>query len=486
MQNKETCVKRKTMKRFSEQLKKKASGLRLSAGERRDLRERLVSYMEYHPLPKSAAASNLNTEDKATLKTEEFTFVRFDFATWARFGSAFAVLFVILLPVVAENAVPGDALYKIKVGFNEEVRSTLSFSPYQKVEWETERLERRVAEARLLASEGKLTPEVEAVVAEAVREHSQAAKKGIQTISETDSEEGTIAKLAFTSALDVQSEVLEREKASTSDRVGHSVSAIATAVGEERASTAAEASNEPVSQEKLLARIELETTNAYEYLNSLGDAATEEEQADILRRLDDIKEKVSVASAGVDDDQVDHLSLLITALTDTRKLISFMTNIDVRENVTVDELVPVTLTAEERASGVREDINAVNKLTELVGKRTSNLSEGALAKTLLGLDQIEGLVSKATSSLNSEEYGVAEKAVAEAMTLAIDLDFITKADVNQMSTGETSESTIETPDRSTTTEDSTSGKSTTTAEQGDTESDIEAMEDSEAEADSAG
>ena len=39
------------MKRFSEQLYKKSTSVKLQAAEKRELRERLVSYMEYHPLP---------------------------------------------------------------------------------------------------------------------------------------------------------------------------------------------------------------------------------------------------------------------------------------------------------------------------------------------------------------------------------------------------------------------------------------------------
>ena len=40
------------MKRFEEQFKKQAQSVHLRAAERRNLKERLVSYMEYHPMPK--------------------------------------------------------------------------------------------------------------------------------------------------------------------------------------------------------------------------------------------------------------------------------------------------------------------------------------------------------------------------------------------------------------------------------------------------
>ena len=56
------------------------------------------------------------------------------------------------------------SLYLVKVHFNEEIRSTLALSPYEKVAWETKRIERRIAEARLLASEGNLTDELGAGV----------------------------------------------------------------------------------------------------------------------------------------------------------------------------------------------------------------------------------------------------------------------------------------------------------------------------------
>ena len=59
-------------------------------------------------------------------------------------------------------------------------------SPYEKVEWETKRLERRIAEARMLAEEGKLTDEVQEAVAEAVKGHSDAAQQGIAELHQTD------------------------------------------------------------------------------------------------------------------------------------------------------------------------------------------------------------------------------------------------------------------------------------------------------------
>ncbi|MDB5259091.1 MAG: hypothetical protein JWO73_299 [Candidatus Taylorbacteria bacterium] len=66
----------------------------------------------------------------------------------------------------AERAVPGDALYPVKIHVNESLRGVLSIKKEAKIEWEAEKAERRLAEARVLASQGRL---------------DEGARKGIET-----------------------------------------------------------------------------------------------------------------------------------------------------------------------------------------------------------------------------------------------------------------------------------------------------------------
>lgn len=413
------------MKRFSEQLKKKADSIRMRTDERRELRERLVSYMEYHPLPESARSAVPTIK----AKSQPFHIFHIDAFLMGRFVGAFALLFLVIVPVVAEKAIPGDVLYPVKVRFNEEIRSTLSFSPYQKVEWETTRLERRISEARLLASSGKLTPEMEANVAEAVKSHSDAAQKEIASIRQTDSEEAAIAEIAFASALEVQSEVLEghieknQQASTTSD--GKSIAALAGAVGEVRANIVVR-EGEKLSYQKLLARIESETTRAYEYFDSIDGVALPEEKQDIERRLSDIQQKVDEAIK--DEADQDHsTSLLAIALADTRKLISFMTNIDVRENVTIEDLVPVTLNDEEKVVQVTMDIEESNKIIEKIKARFSNIPGGLAARVTTNLLYATNGLSSASSSLASGHINEASVSAREALAIVQDLDIYTKA-----------------------------------------------------------
>lgn len=418
------------MKRFGAQFHKKAENIRLSTAERADLRARVVSYMEYHPLPKQAK-SNIPT----LVTTEPYRVVRINYAYFGSFIGAFTMLLLIVIPVVAEKAVPGDTLYPVKVQFNEEIRSTLSFSPYAKVEWETERLERRLAEARLLADEGRLTEEIEAAVALAVQTHSDAAKHEIEEIRIIDNDDATIAQITFASALEVQSEVLQ-SRGSRSEESGRSVAGLAGIIAEARNGVEVRESTN-ISYEKLLARLEEETTYAQEWFTSIQASASEQDIKNIKRRLEDIKRKIdtsvilyeSVTAAATstatttDDEFVKNekeaKTLLKVALIDTRKLISFMTDIDVRTNVSIEELVPMTLTSEETGALLWQRLEALNTQSQLIEKIDPN--EEVTEKFEFGEEKFRKTLRAAEIAFKDSDYEETGALLTEAELMAADL-----------------------------------------------------------------
>ncbi len=342
------------MKKFTKQLETKASVVKLSALERKELRERVVSYMEYHPLAITKVAPKVV---KQPLLAEPFKVVHFNFMKGRilQWGGVTAALLMVVTPVLAERAIPGDVLYAVKVQINEPVRSTLAFSPYQKVEWETELLNRRLAEARVLAREGKLNGEVEVAIATAVKEHSENAKREIEELRESDAEEAALATIAFNTTLEVQSASLREEGAllATAEGAG-TVTLLETVINETLTQQASEESNTTIlSLERLMARVEENTTRVYQLLESvtLIDAETHQ---DVNRRLQDIERTVQEGLDLREGGDAASAPLLIDALERSQRLIVFLSELQVGQSAKVEKYVPVVLTPEEKQNFIEQ------------------------------------------------------------------------------------------------------------------------------------
>ena len=457
------------MQLFSEQFNKKAESIRMKATEKRELRDRLVSYMEYHPLPtdlKQAVKEPLVMD--STVKVVRVSKLRL-----FQWSGALVAIFMLVVPYVAERAVPGDALYAVKVNFNEEVRSTLALSAPEKIAWETERLNRRIAEARLLANEGRLTEETETMMADAVRLHSENARKEIEHLKETDKEEAVLASIQLDTALDVQSASL-RSSDHSSTTSGRSVAKIETVIAESQKKEMAFEPKDLPSYERLMGRVELETTRAHELLNGVNDVATPEERVDIERRLKDINLKVDVAMNMTEASKMEAREELVAALKQTQRLIVFMTNIDVRASVTVDDIVPVTLTDEERKEAVKkqeEETSVLNRNIDQVIK-TISLPLDILEKVEFANTKSKRLRAEVVGSLEGGEFDIDknEAKSLEAYDLAKDAWGLLEARGAQMieeaENTDSSSSTIEVEGevRGTSTASSTESGATTTKE----------------------
>ncbi len=419
------------MKRFSEQLQKKANNIRLSTVEKDELRERLVSYMEYHPLP-MALKENVVSPDKSELVS--LRLVPLNFRRLLQMSGVALGMLVLSVSYFAERSVPGDSLYAVKVGFNEELRSSLARGSYEKVVWETERLNRRIAEARLLANEGRLTEEVEAEVASAVKEHSDNARREIEILKQTDKEEATFASLQLATALDVQSTAFQNKDGSEigteDDTKVEATSPIASAVAASKASEVASPEDTIPSYERLSAHVEIETTRAYELLKSVKKSATEEEQVDIQRRLEDIGRAITEANKLTEADELKARQGLFAVLQRTQKLIVFMTNIDIRSNVTVDQIVPVTPTIGERNQTVKTEIDFSLELLPVVEEVLGSSSASVRDKLVPALDRQAKVLADLKNRLPVDEVAIeeVERFVAEAKAVITDSAIFLKID----------------------------------------------------------
>lgn len=447
----------KNMKRFSEQLHKQSTTVKLQAAEKRELRERLVSYMEYHPLPADLKSkSPVKLEVKTPFFTETFKTFPIPFAELFKYSTVAAAIILVVLPFVAEKAIPGDTLYAMKVQFNEELRATLTFDSYQKVEWETERVNRRIAEARLLASEGRLTEEVEAEVAQAVKTHTENAQREIEVLRTEDADGATIAAIALDTTLEVQSTSLRGDdnKIMTSlDAPIRQNNLIANVLDESLSqSEAKSASSTLPAYDKLMARAEQNTTRIYELLSSVKQSAPVDQVTDVTRRIQDIERAIQAAMELSSTDDNEARLQLVGVLQRTQKLIVYMNELEVTHSVDIESLVPVVLTESEEKTAITSLTDELNSKIVLIQERSPQVNDASVSEkvdhALVLLTKQASLVASSTDNFKTfKEMAEEALAIANDTLIIIEQHMVpieeTIDDQEATSTTETSTSTEE-------------------------------------------
>jgi len=410
------------MKRFSEQLYKQSTSVKLQEAEKRELRERLVSYMEYHPLSaEMKAESVVGREVTAIPVSATFKALPTAFLTSFKSSALAAVVMLVVLPFVAEKAIPGDTLYAIKVQFNEELRSTLTFDTYQKVEWEMKLVNRRISEARLLANEGRLTEEVEAEVAQAVKTHTVNAQREIEELRLNDADGATIASIALDTTLEVQSNSL-RGVADISLNKSSSTKSqsnlIANVLDESLSlSEANNASSTLPSRSKLMARAEQNTTRVYELLDSVKQSAPAEQLTNVTRRIQDI-ERMIQSVMELDETNDDEAKLLLVGVIQrTQKLIIYMTELEVTNTVDIESLIPVVLTKTEEYTEVSNLTVKLDQKISLIQEQSVQVKDIEVSKKLAqSLSDLLEQSALAASSTN--DFNVFKNIVKGALVIA--------------------------------------------------------------------
>jgi hypothetical protein len=419
------------MKRFSEQFNKKSLTVKLRSAEREALKERLVSYMEYHPMP---ITTKVKMSPAAVDSVAGVSFFKLPSNFLIKSAAICAAVVLVAVPAVAEYSVPGDDLYAIKVKFNEELRGTLAFSPYQKIEWETERLNRRVAEARLLASEGKLTDAVGAEIAAAVKEHTESVQNEIAVLREEDADEAALASIELVTTLEVQSAALQ-EHGTLAVAVIEDVESPAKQVADVLTESLTLQQSEVDTQElpsfdKVMARLEQQTTRAYEIKQSLNLGEEAQLDRDIERRLEDVGRSVTAAQATREGDEAVALQTLIQALERTQKLIVYMNDVDGNGAIALETVVPIILTETEQAEKLALLTSDIDRKTDILTAVLPQLTPAAAEKVSYAVETARATTVEDTqatgTSLNHAESKVAVLDDAFKIVAAEGID-VTKA-----------------------------------------------------------
>lgn len=403
-----------------------AKTIRMRAAEKRAIRERIVSYMEYHPVRVSLREAVSAEQTPSQLLSEPFVTFRFSSWQFRSLSGVFALMLFIAVPAYAERALPGDVLYNMKVHVNEEVKASLTWQTSDKVAWQATRVERRIAEARLLAKEGKLTSAAEATLAATVKEHTESASREIATLRTTDAEGAVAAQATLSSTLDVQTALLATTASTSSSTAStSSVSTLVKAVADAKEGVGAHDTvlDASLSPEKLADILTSEEKRARALFETVKGSVSNEERIDIDRRLSDTERLMGdakhLSETGLHDAALDSERSLFG---DVQKLISFMSDIEVRASVSLETLVPKKLTQDESNADVSTHLEeARNKAIEFAKYEPTIVDAHIKTKFVSGEKELSGLIAALDKDRTDNKFDDAQQIIPKITALVADL-----------------------------------------------------------------
>ncbi|MBP9816728.1 MAG: hypothetical protein KBD05_01750 [Candidatus Pacebacteria bacterium] len=180
-------------------LKHSLSTLRLSDAERSAMREVLLTRMRA-----TAAEPRIPSPYGGIFMT--LTFQR---------TTAFLAVFAVLVSsaggvsLAAEDAVPGDAMYALKVNVNEPLYTLTAVTPSAKAAVATSRAERRLKEAEVLAARGSLDETAVAELSERFHDSADEAASHIEELSDTAPEKSIDASVELESVLSAHGRIID-------------------------------------------------------------------------------------------------------------------------------------------------------------------------------------------------------------------------------------------------------------------------------------
>lgn len=196
----------------------------LSDAERSRMRNELVHFMSEHPAQAPWTVRVADRLESALAMAGSRHYVRV----------ATAALSLVLVVGVgtsyaAENALPGDALYPVKVNFNEAIVGALAISESAKAQWNATRVSRRLTEAERLAAQNKLTPVARAEIETQINDTAKKFDSNIAALSKADDQPAVAAaQTDLEASLNGHADVLASLSDSTGD--GTSIAPIISTV----------------------------------------------------------------------------------------------------------------------------------------------------------------------------------------------------------------------------------------------------------------
>src|SRR3989344_421723 len=189
----------------------KAKQVKLSSIEKEEMRTGLELFARKHPV-RNADTARLLLQERSKSYAPAFAEI-LTLKPLINKLQPMSIALIIALIVgggtsfAAEGALPGDALYPVKVSINEEVRSFAAFSNEAQARWDARRAERRLEETEKLAAEGRLNAETGADIESRFESHAKAFEEQTKKI---ESKQNTNASLEINSDFEASLKAHER------------------------------------------------------------------------------------------------------------------------------------------------------------------------------------------------------------------------------------------------------------------------------------
>lgn len=202
----------KTMEHF-EHIKESAKRVRMNPERKREIRGRLLSFMEKSPVMAGEATRLMNTARFWSNRPEHIGML---IKRLILSPMPIALIIALLLgggaAAAAENTLPGDVLYPVKVEVNERVRGWVAVSDDAEARLQVDLAARRLEEAEKLAKDGRLDADVRAKIEANFDDHAARVASRIEAMqSKSDGDTNAVELTSrFEASLRAHEEILKR------------------------------------------------------------------------------------------------------------------------------------------------------------------------------------------------------------------------------------------------------------------------------------
>ncbi len=207
-----------------EEFKNKFKEIKLSASARARIEGELTEYARFHAVSEEESGTvRVGGESRSIQRIPQSGILSFiQLSNWNLKPMTALILIALLAggstSFAAERAVPGDALYGVKVEVNEEVKSMFAFGNNSEAALQARLMEERLEEAETLAARGELTSEAAADIGVRMKAHmSESMERSEAAEAEGDFETAASVRSSVDASLRSYATILASLSANSSN-----------------------------------------------------------------------------------------------------------------------------------------------------------------------------------------------------------------------------------------------------------------------------